>query len=156
MLKKLAGVVLGAVLCAAASSAFALTGNIPNNGFGLADGQWLNGMAGGTNRTYQSGIAAAGTTQATATQLQSGIALFEVDTVGASSGVALPACVAGTEVKVYNSTATTLTYYPAIANNTLTGAQDTINGGTSKAVTSASGGTLTIFTCAKNGAWGAR
>lgn len=153
MLKKLAGLLLGAMICAVAGSAFALTGNVPQNGFGMPDGQWLNGLSQGTNRTYQYGIAAAGTTQATATQLASGIALFEVDTVGASSGVALPACIAGTELKVYNSVATALKYYPSIKDNGLTGAQDTINGGTSY---TDAGSVMTIFTCAKNGVWAAK
>ena len=144
--------------CLFATAAFAGVGNppTPSNGPGLVDGTWLNGLAGGQNQSYQSGLAAAGTTQAGATQLPAGIALLEVDTVGASSGVALPPCFAGTEISVYNSTATTLTYYPSVANNPLTAAQDTINGGSSKAVTSASGGTVTVFSCAKNGAWAAK
>ncbi len=121
----------------------------------MPDGTWLNGLAGGQNATFQSGIAAAGTTQATATQLAAGIQLFEIDTAAASSGVALPACVGGTELSIYNNGASTLTVYPLIINNPITAAQDTINSGTSF-----SGGiaqhVIVWFACAKNGVWGAK
>lgn len=132
--------------------AHAAIGTAPNGGMGLTDAAWLNGLAGGQNYTYQSGISAAGTTQATATQLPAGIELIEVDTVGASSGVALPPCVAGTQITVYNASATTLTIYPAIANNALTSAQDTINNATSLSLNAHTG---TSPACAKNGTWGA-
>lgn len=130
-------------------------GIVPGNGFQLVDGDWLNGLAAGHNATYASGIAAAGTTQATATQIPDRVALIQVDTVGASSGVNLPAALQGTQLRVYNSTATTLAVYPQVANNPITGAQDTINSGSSL-----SGGIATHvavdFACAKNGVWSAR
>lgn len=156
-MKKLIGLFIGLSLFAGVA-AIAGTGNppVPATGPGLVDGAWLNGLAGGQNESFQSGITAAGTTQATATQLSSGIALMEVDTVPASSGVALPQCLKGTELSIFNSTSTTLIYYPAKANNPVTAAQDTINGGTSLSVTGASGGVVSFFMCAKDGVWGAK
>lgn len=130
----------------------AVVGTVPSGGPGLTDSVWLNGLAGGQNFTYQYGISAAGTTQATSTQLPAGIALMEIDTVGASSGVALPPCIAGTQITIYNATATTLTIYPSIANNPLTSAQDTINSGASITLLTHTG---TSPACAKNGVWGA-
>lgn len=135
--------------------AHAATGVPPSTGFGLVDGTWLAGLAGGQNQTFQSGFTATGTTQATALQLPAGIAKLQVDTTAASTGVALPPCFAGTEVWLYNNGASTLTIYPSIANNSVTAAQDTINSGTSF-----SGGlathVLALFGCAKNGVWGAK
>lgn len=145
--------------CLFATAAVAGVGNppTPNNGPGLVDGTWLNGLAGGQNQSYQAGIAAAGTSShATSTQLPAGIALIEVDTVAANSGVSLPPAVAGTSIAVFNSTATTLTVYPSISNNPATGSQDTINGGASFSATGASGGTVSVFICAKTGVWGAK
>lgn len=154
MFKTVRDMLLGAIVAAAVGSAYAVIGQVPVPGFQTIDGGWLLGLSGGTNLTYQSGITAAGTTQATATQLAAGIALIEVDTAAASTGVALPACVAGTVVQLYNNGAQTLTIYPQIINNGLTSAQDTINNGTSL-----SGGLAThtqiSFACAKNGVWGA-
>jgi len=122
---------------------------------GLVDATWLLGIAAGQNETFQSGITAAGTTQAGATQLPSGIALIEIDTAPANAGVALPFAIAGTEIGVFNATSsTTLKYYPNVANNPLTGAQDTINGATS--VTTPGAQSVTWFSCAKNGIWGAK
>lgn len=128
-------------------------GNIPLPGFQMPDGDWLLGLSGGHNFTYQSGIAAAGTTQATATQLPDRVAIIQVDTVGASSGVNLPAALQGTQLRIYNSTATTLTVYPQLANNPVTGAQDTINAGASTTIATH---VATDFACAKNGVWSAR
>lgn len=132
-----------------------MPGVAPQNGFGMQDGTWLNGLAAGENCTYQSGVAAAGSTQAGSTQLQPGYALVEVDTVASSTGVALPPAIQGTEISIYNNGANTLTVYPSIANNGATGAQDTINNGSSL-----SGGIAThasaLFFCAKNGAWAAK
>lgn len=150
-MKKLLAAV--AALCLA-TSAMAGTGTppTPSNGMGLVDGSWLNGLAGGQNESYQYGIAAAGTTQATATQLPAGIALIQVDS--GTGGFALPACLAGTELSVFNNSGATLTAYPSVKNNPVTGAQDTINSSTSM-------GSLTtaasyFFMCAKNGTWGAK
>lgn len=126
-------------------------GFAPQNGFELPEGRWLNGLAAGVNYTYGSGFSAAGTTQSGATQLPSLLRLIEVDTVGASSGVALPPAVAGSEVSVYNSTSTTLTVYPSIANNPKTGVQDTINTTASSITVGAHG--HGFYFCPKTGNW---
>lgn len=128
----------------------------PGTGPQLVDGVWLQGIANGQNESYQSGISAAGTTQANATQLPSGIALIEVDTASANQGLALPPAFAGTEVGVFVSVNATVKFYPTVPNNPLTGSQDTINGGSSLTVTGAAGGTVTWFACAKNGVWSAK
>jgi hypothetical protein len=155
-MKKLLGLFVG--LFVIASGVVFAAGNppTPSNGPGLVDGAWLNGLAGGQNESYVSGIKAAGTTQATCTPLPASIAIIEIDTVPASSGVCLPSALQGTEFTVFNSTGTTLLYYPAVANNPVTAAQDTINGGTSFSVTGVSGGAVSVFVSAKNGVWGAK
>lgn len=127
----------------------------PGSGPQEVDGVWLNGLAAGLNATYQSGITAAGTTQGTATQLAGGFTLMELDTVPGSSGVALPAAFAGTEISIYNNTATTAAVYPLIANNPITGTQDTINNGTNFSG-GISGHAGAFFFCAKNGVWAAK
>lgn len=154
MLKTIANMLAGAFIAAAVSAALAV-GFPPQPGFQTPDGTWLLGLAGGLNNTYQSGITAAGTTQATATQLPSGIAMLEVDTAAASTGIALPPCLPGTEFGVYNNGANTVSVYPAVANNPVTAAQDTIN-----SATSLSGGVAThvlqYFSCAKAGVWASK
>lgn len=156
MIKNIANMAFGAFIWAAISAALALTGNPPGQGFQTVDGVWLNGLANGQNYSYQSGITAAGTTQATATQLSASIYLQEVDTAAASTGVNLPPCVPGTQIILYNNGAQTLTVYPAVANNVLVSpaAQDTINNGTTL-----SGGLTThtqiAFACMKAGVWSA-
>src|SRR5258707_10331172 len=82
---------IGAFVAAAIGAALAVVGTPPGTGPQLVDGAWLNGLAGGSNYTFQSGIAAAGTTQATATQLPAGIYFVEVDTVPSGAGVNFPA-----------------------------------------------------------------
>ena len=157
MLKTIRDMLIGAGVAAAVGYAAASIGTPPTpaTGFGLVDGTWLNGLAGGVNSAYQYGFTAAGTTQATALQLPAGIKLMEVDTAASSTGVALPPCLQGTEFGIYNNGAQTLTIYPSIANNPVTAAQDTINNGTSL-----SGGLAThtpeVFFCAKNGVWAAK
>lgn len=154
MLKAIAHMLIGALIAAGISAAFAV-GTAPLNGFQAVDGGWLLGLANGRNRSYQYGIVAGGTTQATATQLPSDFALLEVDTAAASTGVNLPPCKQGTIVSLYNNGAQTLTVYPSVANNPTTAAQDTINN-----ATSLSGGMAThtaeLFFCAKNGNWAAK
>lgn len=152
MLKTIRDMLLGAIITAAISSAFAVIGTQPlqYGGPALIDQQWLYGLAGGLNQVYQNGISAAGSTQATATALSSGVALLEIDTVGSSTGVNLPPALQGTEVNIYNNGANTLTVYPAVANNPITAAQDTINNGTS---TSVNTHVSLICFSAKNGVW---
>lgn len=152
MLKKLA---LAAIIILVAGSSYAAVGVAPTSGPALQDGIWLNGLAGGLNYSYQYGISAAGTTQAGATQLPSGSALLELDTVAASSGIALPPCLPGTGFSLYNNGANTVTVYPSVSNNPITAAQDTINNGTTL-----SGGIAThtaeLFFCVKAGVWAAK
>lgn len=155
MLKIIGGLVLGAIIAAAIGSASALVGIEPNNGYAAIDGQFVKGIRQGVNFTYQYGITAAGTNQATAFQLPASRYLLEVDTSGSggATGVALPACVAGTEVALNNNTAFTIDVYPMIVNNLLTAAQDTINNTTSTTITTYA---TKHFMCAKNGVWGAQ
>lgn len=126
-------------------------GIVPTTGFQPVDSDWLNGLAGGHNLAYQSGISAAGTSsQATATQLADRVSVIEVDTTASNSGVALPAALQGMRISIYNNGAQTLTVYPSIANNPVTGAQDTINNIATASLTSKVGAT---YACAKNGVW---
>lgn len=130
------------------------TGTPPGNGFQLVDGVWLQGLAGGSNATFQNGLTAAGSSsQAGALQLAAGITLFETDTVSSNTGVALPPAIAGTEISLYNNGSSTLTVYPSIVNNPITSAQDTINNSTS---TTANSHTSLYFFCAKNGVWASK
>jgi hypothetical protein len=122
----------------------------PYGGPALQDSQWLLGLSQGNNYAFQSGISAAGTTQATATALPSGVFLIEVDTAAASSGINLPFCIPGLQLQIYNNGAQTLTIYPAVANNPLTSAQDTINNTTTLSLSSH---TATSPACAKAGNW---
>jgi hypothetical protein len=146
--RKLAIAILALVGCASGALA---VGNPPlqNGGFATIDQTWLNGLAGGQNNNSLSGVAAAGSNQATATPLSAGNALVEIDS--GTGGFNLPPCFAGTELWVLNNSGATLTAYPAVANNPVTGAQDTINGSTSKG--SLSTVTPYFFACAKNGVW---
>lgn len=121
-------------------------------GFALHGGAGLTALSNGTGLAFKNGVAASGTTQAGSAQLAS-FAMFSIDTVAASSGVALPGAVAGTTIDLYNNGANTLTVYPMIINNPLTGAQDTINNSTSTTLSSHTSG---YFFCAKNGVWCAK
>lgn len=156
MFKKLGYMLAGGFLACMVGAAFAI-GTQPISGPALVDGIWLNGLAGGQNNSYQSGLTALGNSHATSLQLTTGkrgygYKFYEVDTTSASTGVSLPTAVAGMELKIYNAGLQTLTVYPAISNNPATAAQDTING-----TTSFSGGvaTVTALACfvAKTGSW---
>lgn len=126
----------------------------PTNGFVVPDGNWLLGLAGGQNQITQSGISAAGTTQAGSTPLPGGVSGIEVDTCGANAGVSLPFAFAGTELSIFNfNTGQTLTVYPSIANNPNTAAQDTINHTTTTTIAT---NTSKIFWCSKDGNWAAQ
>jgi hypothetical protein len=155
MLKTVRDMLFGALVIAAIGAAFATVGTppLPGSNFALPDSLWLNGLAGGLNSTFQSGISAAGTTQATATALASGIKIVEVDTVAASTGVSLPPCLPPVEINLYNNGANTLTLYPAVANNPVTAAQDTINNSTSFTIATH---VSAILFCGKNGVWAAK
>jgi hypothetical protein len=133
-------------------------GSPPGTGFALIDGAWLNGLSGGTNYTYQSGITAhAGGGQTSAFQLPAGINMFEVDTVATGGdSIALPQCVAGTYLWLRNGTASTsMSVYGSPTVNSLTAANDTINGTAGSSAYTIGGATNGVFFCAKNGAWSA-
>jgi hypothetical protein len=155
MLKTISSFVLGALVAAAIGTAFAVTGQDPVNGFGAVDGAWLHGIRDGVNFSYQYGITAVGTNQATAVQLPANKYLQEVDTAGSggATGAALPTCVMGMSLSLNNNTAYTIEVYPAVANNPVTSAQDTINNSTSTTITTYA---AKIFSCAKAGVWSAK
>jgi hypothetical protein len=114
---------------------------------GLATGYAKNPTSGSVIETVQSAdtISAAGTTQATGTQLVA--AMNNVTTVGAGSGVNLPASSAGLSVTVQNSGANPLQVYPFI------GATDTINGAVATVGIALLPGTVAVFNCTTAGAW---
>lgn len=130
-------------------------GTPPGTGPQLVDGLWLQGLAGGLNQTYVSGLVANNAaSQATATSIPSGISLAEVDTSVANGSLVLPDAIAGTEVSVINNTANTLNIYANAAINQTTGVLDTINAlANASPFTGATGNTITWFACAKNGKW---
>lgn len=157
MIKTILNMLVGALICAAMSTAFALVGTPPlnNMGFGMVDANWLNGLAGGQNFTFQSGITAhAGGGQAACLQLQPSIAFYSVDTVATSGdSVCLPFAAAGANIQVANNSATTLNIFGQAANNPLTGAADTINATAgSSAYQPTTTQNVECF-AAKNGAW---
>jgi hypothetical protein len=154
MRKKIASLVLALAL-ATPLPAFAAQGLAPQLGFELPEGKWLLGIVQGFNWTYKSGISAAGTTQATSTQLSAGIFLEEVDTstVSTGLGVALPSCLQGSSLILGNNTANTITVYPSIANNPITSAQDVILVGSQATSTTITTYAADTFWCAKNGVW---
>lgn len=155
MLKTIRDMLLGAFVAAAVGYAHAVVGVAPLSGGGpaLIDQSYLLGLANGQNFGYVSGVTAAGTTQATATALPTGALLVEVDTTASSTGVNLPPALKGTAVFLYNNGANTLTIFPAVANNPITAAQDTINNGTS---TTQATHVSKIYYCAKDGVWAAQ
>ncbi len=155
MFKTIRDMTVGALVAAAIGAAMAAVGTPPGTGPSLIDGVWLNGIAGGTNYAFQSGLTALGTTQATALQLNPSIAMFEIDTVAASTGVALPQCVAGTWIDLRNAGASTLSIYGSAMLNGLTAANDTINGTAGSSAYTILTQTNAVFFCAKNGAWSA-
>jgi hypothetical protein len=157
MLKTILNMLVGAVISAAVTAAFAVTGTPPGTGLGLVDGAWLTALTQGSNYSFQSGIAAAGTTQATATVLSTTPMMYEVDTVAASTGVALPQCLAGDFLMIRNGTTTTLAVYGnATANSAVSpSANDTINGTAGSSAYSLTSQQTALFFCAKTGSWSA-
>ena len=157
MFKTIFSMLAGALIVSAVSVAYASYGRapLPYGDEALIEQKWLYGLSGGVNYTYQYAITAAGTNQATAKALPNLIRMFSIDTVSASTGVNLPSCIQGTAISVYNNTATTLAIYPAVVNNPVTAAQDTINNGTSLSGGLA-GHTAELFFCPKNGVWAAK
>lgn len=157
MLKTVLNMMFGALICAAIGTAWAVVGipPLPNGQEALINQTWLLGLAGGSNYSYQYGITAVGTNQATAAQLPANVYLIQVDTAGSggATGVALPPCLQGTQLFVNDNTAYTFDVYPAVANNPITAAQDTINNSTSTTITTYA---VKVFSCAKNGVWSAK
>lgn len=125
-------------------------GNIPVGEEQLIDGRFVNGITQGHNLVSQSGITAIGTNQASSFQLPDLIAILEVDTSSASTGVALPPALNDMAITLINNTANNITVFPSISNNPKTSAQDTINNTTSFTLNSH---TAQGFTCGKNGVW---
>jgi hypothetical protein len=123
----------------------------PDPGFRLADarGMW-DAIVSANAVSTAYGIAAAGTTQATATQLTS--VLNEVDTTAASTGVNLPSSkgLRSTNYNfavIFNNGASNLTVYAA------QGTSDTINGVAGATGISISPGSSNVFYSAKPGVW---
>jgi len=126
------------------------SGNAPKGiGFGLIDGKWLRGLAGGINFTYQNGFTAhAGGTKAAALQLPSNVHLLEVDTVAADAdSCLLPKAIAGTALMVYNAGAHTLDLYGQ--------GTDTINTAATANAYALTTTQAALFFCSKNGSWAA-
>ena len=100
------------------------------------------------------GIAAAGTTQATATQLTA--VLNEVDTVGASSGVCLPSSRGSRTTNfsfciVIHNGVSSLTVYAAVPASGVTA--DTIDGVAGATGITQTAGSTVLYCSAKGGAW---
>jgi hypothetical protein len=126
---------------------------------GTQNGTWTsNGIGEGYSgslitQNYQTGVSAAGTSQATATQLVNQLAA--VSTVTTGTGVNLPGTVvstttqsAGLEVTFINLGANALLVYPP-QNAT----SDTINGQASTVGTTILPGCVAVFNSAANGVW---
>lgn len=116
-----------------------------------AAGKWFaEGIGGGFSNGLATfiptdAISAAGTSQATGTQLTA--LINTVATAAANTGVNLPASAAGLEVTVINNGANPLQVYPLI------GATDTINGVAATVGVSIFQGTTAVFNCTLAGAW---
>ncbi len=129
-------------------------GTQPGNGPQLIDGTWVNGLAGGQNQTYQSGLTANNAaSQSTATSIPAGIAIVEVDTSVANGSLVLPFANAGTEFALNNNTANSLDVYAQPGTNAATSSLDTINSLSNTTAFSAGANAITVFMCAKNGKW---
>lgn len=152
MFKTAANMLIGALIAASVSAAFAVTGFPPVNGFQTPDGTWLLGLSQQVNSAFQSGLVGAGSTQAGCLVMPALTPLVEFDTVASGTGGCLPPALAGTEIAVYNNGANQLTLYPSLLNTT-GGAQDTINNTTTLLV--ASHTSRQIYS-AKNGIWAAQ
>lgn len=158
MLKTIRDMFAGALVAAAVGTAMAVVGTPPLQGIGpaLVDGVWLYGLAGGQNYSFQSGLTALGTNQATALQLNPGITMYSIDTVASNTGIALPQCIAGTQIEgIRNAGANTLSIYGSATVNPLSATNDTINGTAGSTAYTITTNTNASFFCAKNGAWSA-
>lgn len=159
MLKTLRDMVVGAIaaFAAVATVSYAVVGIPPEFGFQMVDGQWLRGVAGGQNFSFQSGITAkAGGGQTACTNIPSSIYLNQVDTVASSNdSVCLPFALAGANLQLRNNGANQLAVFAQSGTNAATGSTDSING-TSNGSSYPLNTTTTMVTecfAAKNGAW---
>lgn len=123
-----------------------MSGTTPEPGPRLIDGDFISGLAGGGNRTYQSGLTAhAGGGQSSALALPS-VAMVQVDTVASSDdSVKLPLATAGSMILVANAGASTLGVYGS--------GSDTINGTAGSSEYSIATNVSVLFFCAKAGQW---
>ena len=119
------------------------------SGPALQDGQWLLGVAAGTNKPYQNRLVAhAGGTKAAAIQLADGVAIFGFATVVTNGDSALlPAAKAGTAIFVRNAGAATLSLYGKGTN--------IINGAATATNYDLLTNTSALFFCAIDGSWSA-
>ncbi len=137
-----------AALLASVVTSYAIIGTPPGTGFALPDGNWLNGLANGHNRSAQYGITAhAGGTKAAAFQLPAQVAQLQVDTVASTSdSVLLPPCGAsGIEIVIANAGANTLSIYGK--------GTDTINAAATANNYDLTTNTNAVFWCVKSGLW---
>lgn len=135
--------------------AHAVTGTPPSPGPNLIDGTWLNGVVGGQNFSYQSGVTAkASGTQTTCTQLTPGIYLYQVDTVASTNdSVCIPFAIAGTNMSIRNNGAQTLGIFAQIGTNIATATTDQINNTTNTSVYTLTAQNVAECFSAKNGSW---
>lgn len=123
----------------------------PDSGFRLGDIRAIwDGMVNNNAISQAYGIAAAGTTRATATPLTA--VLNQIDTVSASTGVNLPLSTGARTTPfslclVINNGASTLTVYGAQTGS------DTINGTSGATGVSQPAGVAVLYASAKGGAW---
>lgn len=155
MLKTMRDMLLGAVVAAMVGGAVAAVGVAPGSGPQLIDGAWLNGVVGGQNFTYQSGITAhAGGTQAACLNLNPGIYLYELDTV-ASSGdsICVPFAQVGTNFSIRNAGAQSANLFAQSGTNLLTATTDQINGSSNASAYALPANQSAECFVAKNGQW---
>jgi len=126
-----------------------MTGIPPTRGFGLPDGNWLLALAGGGNRSFESGIVArAGGTKAAAIQLPSNVALLELGVVATGGDSALmPEAKAGSVVLVRNAGAASADLFGQGTN--------TINGVATATAYALANGVSALFFCVVDGDWSA-
>jgi len=122
-------------------------GTAPSRGFGLQDGAWLLGLAGGQNRSYINSLTAtAGGTKAAGYQIPAGVALVQFDTVATNGDSALlPEAKAGSVVMVSNAGAATLALYGR--------GTDTINDAATANNYDLATNKNALFFCALDGQW---
>ncbi len=121
-----------------------MTQVIETPGLRLLDGADINALAGGQGYSTVAAVTAAGTTQATATQLQYN-AITRIGTAASSTGVVMPSAQPGMWMMIANDGAQTVAVYGL--------GSDTINGtagatGVTQVTTAAA-----LYFCAIAGKW---